>query len=665
MGRTLLLVAALLAIPVAVARADPIPEGSVWSEHYLESGDGTKLHADVFRPAGDAAAGRRTPVALVVSPYLGLPRTQDSPSGKPRIPPYYRGFYAAAVARGYTVAQVSLRGTGASGGCEDIGGRGDQADALAALRWAKRQPWSAGQVGMFGHSFDGFTALAAAAQAPGDLAAAIVLAPAVDLYRGAYMNGVPYPQGRAVAAYYQLIGLVPPGLPSSPQEVLNYFGGRVVCGPDVVAAQQSTDREVPFWRERDLISRLRGSRVPVLWAHGFLDGRDDFSSTRPDQFLDVWRTLRGPHRAWFGQWPHLIPGEEGEWGPLPLGREGFIAEELRWLDRHVKGLPERLAPVGADPPVAVQDGWGAWRSEAEWPPPDLRAFDFGQLPGSYRDEPGNQAEQGQNEGPGCFALAVRCSPASRTGIGSWTFTQPFPHEARLAGPPVLTARLRTQAPGVTLIAILYDVDAGNRATLLTRGASLVATSGTVRFELYPQDWSIAPGHRLGLLLTGSDDVYFTPQHTSTEARVEEATLRLPVLRYRSGRALPGRPSQAVVDRTTFAVDPQAIAARQRTQALPSPMTARPGVRAARIVLSVHPRRVRAAGRVRVRIRAMTYRFGRRRALSGVTVRFAGRSRRTNRLGRVAFTVGFGRHVLRATKPGLRPGRATVVVLPRR
>src|SRR2546429_4780882 len=94
------------------ALADPPPRDSVWSEAYFNSGDGTRLHADVFRPV----RGGRTPVMLVVSPYLGLPYGRE-PSGPPHVPTWYPHLYDAPIPRRYTAVQASLPGPRPRSGC--------------------------------------------------------------------------------------------------------------------------------------------------------------------------------------------------------------------------------------------------------------------------------------------------------------------------------------------------------------------------------------------------------------------------------------------------------------------------------------------------------------------------------------------------------------------
>jgi putative CocE/NonD family hydrolase len=222
---------------------------------------------------------------LVISPYLGLPTPEDpANAGPPKVPGWFRAIYETAIERGYTIVQVSFRGTGASGGCEDFGGPGEQGDVRAAVDWASHQPWSDGRVGMIGHSYEGFAGIMAMGQRL-PVAAAVLLSPVADPYRGAYMNGVPYAAGRVIGWYYQSFALIPPLNGGAAATALPTRDPR--CSAGIIAQSQSNDPGSPFWRERNFIARASGSDVPVLWVHGFLDGHDDYSSVRPSQFVDA------------------------------------------------------------------------------------------------------------------------------------------------------------------------------------------------------------------------------------------------------------------------------------------------------------------------------------------------------------------------------------------
>ena len=117
----LLAVAALL-FP-AVAHADAPPPGSKWTQASITEADGTKLHADVLRPA-NLPANARTPVILSIGPYFNH-TGQTGPTGPVENTPYdpvtangpSSRFYdfvngAHLMQRGYTYVMVDLRDFG-------------------------------------------------------------------------------------------------------------------------------------------------------------------------------------------------------------------------------------------------------------------------------------------------------------------------------------------------------------------------------------------------------------------------------------------------------------------------------------------------------------------------------------------------------------------------
>jgi putative CocE/NonD family hydrolase len=126
--------------------------------------DGVDLATDVFRPDDD----RRHPVLLQRTPYD-------------------KGFHpftwAAAdplrmAEAGYAVAIQDVRGRFASGGTYDDLYLHEAADGADAVGWAATQPWSDGNVGMYGISYMGACQwLAAVSGHPGLRALAPVTSP--------------------------------------------------------------------------------------------------------------------------------------------------------------------------------------------------------------------------------------------------------------------------------------------------------------------------------------------------------------------------------------------------------------------------------------------------------------------------------------------------------
>ena len=536
-------VALFLAAAVAPANASEVPADATWEPAWVLSADGTRLQADVFRPR-DLPPGGRTPVIVITGPYFGI-GTDETDVERPKILSYYRDLFDVAFDRGYSIVQVSLRGFGASEGCPDFAGFGEQADARAAVEWAATRPWSTGRVGTFGLSYDALTQVMNLGDPPRGLNAAVIIEPAIEQYRAIYMDGVRYARGALIAPYYATLGLIGP-IFAQPTPLETVVPGLAAGNPLCLAGAQATttgvsdrDENTPFWRERSFIDSARGSQVPVLWAHGFAD-----EQVRPDQFLPVWRRLEGPRRAWFAQIPHLNPGESESRNPGSVGRPGFTEEAMGWYDRF---LLDRDSATRGAPRVVVQEGGrGRWRSERRWPPPAIRKRTMPVLGGSYLDAAGNKGE------PGCFRIELNCPPGP-SGVGSWTFSKPLKHRAHLAGVPRLRVSIETNAPAVNLIALLYDIDASNQASLISRGANRVTSPGTRSVELYPQDWRFRRGHRLGLLLTGADDGWFEPGPSGTGVTVSAGRLRVPYMRCVSGRPLDGGPSQVISERITFPV----------------------------------------------------------------------------------------------------------------
>jgi len=96
--------------------------------------DGTSLRANVFRPAGDG----RHPVLLTRLPY-----GKDLPLGSAVLDP------VQATRRGYAIVVQDTRGRFMSDG-EFEPFRGEDVDGYDTVEWAAAQPWSDGQVGMYG-----------------------------------------------------------------------------------------------------------------------------------------------------------------------------------------------------------------------------------------------------------------------------------------------------------------------------------------------------------------------------------------------------------------------------------------------------------------------------------------------------------------------------------
>ena len=226
---------------------------------------------------------------------------------------------------------------------------------------------------------------------------------------------------------------------------------------------------------------------------------------------------------------------------------------MRFFDRYLKG-----DAVPDDPAFRVQDNLGRWRTEPAWPPADAERFTMSLRPGEYTDRPDNVAENGGGL-------------SGTPGNGTWTVSQPLPYQVHLSGVAKVTLDVAVTGPRTTTVALLYDIGPDGRATLITRGAYAVKASGPVSFELYPQDWRLLAGHRIGLLVSGSDLSLYYPPHSGLPAQLRGGSVSMPALRgLRTFESTAvGRPSTAMKARPApFAVPAATIAAAEQQVALP-------------------------------------------------------------------------------------------------
>lgn len=510
---TTIVVGLLVATTVAPApRAEAAPrDDATYFEAHFSAGDGVNtLHADVLRPAG-IGEDTRTPVILTVSPYLNHSGstieagvTEEGPNER-----FYDFLDLTNILdRGYTYVMVDLPGFGGSSGCNDWGGNREQGAVEAAVEWAASQPWSTGKVGMLGKSYDAWTGLMGMAKDPDGLAAVVSMEPVFSGYNYLYNNGVRFLNSVATPALFQAIDAKPGSLTDSPQYHAN-GAPQAWCYGVNIAMQQQDQPETPFWLERDLLRATRGSDTPLFLTQGFLE-----TNTKPDAAFDYFNGLAGEeNRSWFGQFDHVRGWETTEDGSrTQTGRsvDAFIDQVMRFFDEHVKGEPRR-----AEPAVEVQDNLGRYRAETSWPPADATMLWNDLNAGSYADDNGNRAT----------------GSADETGNGVWSVSQPMPHRTWLAGEPVLTARVNAPAPRSNLVGLVYDIAPDGTARLINRGTTLLRGNGeqVATFELYGQDWVLAEGHRIGVLVAGSDASWWTHVPTGTTVSVESARIGLPFL----------------------------------------------------------------------------------------------------------------------------------------
>lgn len=180
------LAAGVLVATTSVAQAAaPGPGYDIEMSRMIPMRDGIELETWITRPS---RLGEKAPTILELTQY----DIDGSRRGEP-------AFFAL---HGYAFVQAYVRGRGRSGSVksDNLGAQVGR-DGYDLVEWIARQPWSNGQVVMYGGSYVGMTQWRTATQHPPHLAA---IAPYVSIYPGwdvPNTNGIPQSWTAVILAY--------------------------------------------------------------------------------------------------------------------------------------------------------------------------------------------------------------------------------------------------------------------------------------------------------------------------------------------------------------------------------------------------------------------------------------------------------------------------------
>ncbi|GAB4509122.1 MAG: CocE/NonD family hydrolase [Anaerolineae bacterium] len=139
----------------------PRYKGVQVTSRYLTMRDDIRIAIDLMLPAG---AEEPLPVLMLMARYwrsMAL-RVPDQPNKAPIGP--REAINNDLIQRGFAVVAIDARGTGASfGTCPYPWSPDELADYAEVAAWTREQPWSNGNIGAFGISYEGATALRLAA----------------------------------------------------------------------------------------------------------------------------------------------------------------------------------------------------------------------------------------------------------------------------------------------------------------------------------------------------------------------------------------------------------------------------------------------------------------------------------------------------------------------
>ena len=346
--------------------------------------DGVELASDVYR----LDDGSRHPVLINGHPYdndhfLAMHELLFSP--------------LVAAQRGYAVVVQEARGRAGSGGTwQPYGDEGR--DAYDTVEWAAAQPWSDGNVGLYGACALGWAAIQGAVEAPPHLKAVFAYMTATNYHEGwTYSNGA-FELGFQLSWIWTILAhdtVSRLGLdPEATQEALTRLqqaagdlqgSARHLPLIDLPAYQNGAApywREWlshpgydDFWRRSDAVARADRIQVPVLhmsaWYDTCLKGHVDLDSAlrlgSDERVRDQHRLVLGPwdHSAYYNKRP-TCAGER-DFGPEVMTGPDTLADvAFQWFDQWLRCKPAESLPEKRI--RYFQMGENVWRDSDVWPP---------------------------------------------------------------------------------------------------------------------------------------------------------------------------------------------------------------------------------------------------------------------------------------------------------
>ena len=473
--------------------------------------DGVKLGANLVRPdRPDPHA--KYPALLTYDPY----RATEGDS-LPRL-----GYFAE---HGYYGVHVDLRGTGMSHGQEvpNQYSEIERRDAEDTIAWLAAQPWSNGNVGMFGTSYSGYNSIQLAMREPPALKAIIPTFSTDDVYTDCIVFYDGALQCEALARWpFFMIALS--GLPGPPD--YNY---------DTPEAQYRIEQEPwifdmlrhqtndAFWQRLSLRPHYEAIKIPVMMVAGWLD-------QCPDSFSRMMEHLEVPTKAIVGPWTHGIG--------LPGPAINIQHESLRWWDRWLKGTD---TGVTDEPPVAlfvnqsyepglnIKEIPGEWRYEDAWPVRRVRDMGFTPQPNGVlaktrqtdmkRDLP-YKPSVGMTNRYRCPHNAAEL-PIDQRADDDYSMcfdTEPLSEDVEILGHPRAEIHVSCTAPVANWIVRLCNVAPDGTSTLVTKGilngthrVSHINPTALKPGEIYKLtinlkviSWVFPQGHRIRFAVSNAD-----------------------------------------------------------------------------------------------------------------------------------------------------------------
>ncbi|MBN2318752.1 MAG: CocE/NonD family hydrolase [Acidobacteria bacterium] len=430
------------------------------TSQYVPVSDGTQLAMDLYRPK-DKTTGKVVDAPLPVL-FMHTPYNRRYSMNETLTVESYPGTAGRLVKYGYVVATVDFRGLYASYGHNEAYNRGEwitaaSRDAYDITEWLAQQPWSNGNIGMWGCSATGGSQLQAATTAPPHLKAIFPMSCEFDVYPFRVPGGMaPDQRTRTQAKSSQeardavAVPVDADGDRSQLNEAIAEHAGTVEnpgYAPyrDSVADAITDPTSQPWWIKSSphtYLEEINSSGIAMYLAANWDEG-----TTKHGAFF-TFNNVTNPAK--------LIIGPEGHCGWMNVeSRTGFdiTVEERRFFDYWLKGIDNGVmdedpvyyytynAPAGSE-----------WRSAEQWPLPDETRMRYYLGEGSLNTtEPAGMDQKDE------ITVAYDITPDTMTAKGLVYETDPLGEDVQVTGHPAINLWVSSTATDGDFIATIQDV----------------------------------------------------------------------------------------------------------------------------------------------------------------------------------------------------------------
>jgi hypothetical protein len=464
-----------MTFPSETSLRPPSYKGSTEQTLYIPMRDGTRLAVDLYLPRG-LAPETKIPAIFAATRYWRNQQLKAPFAWFLSLPDSARNFFTAF---GYAILRIDMRGTGASeGNHPHPWSAADLTDLYDLTEWVTQQPWSNGQVGGFGNSYQATTAEMLGACGHPAVTTALVRFNEFDVYTDiAFPGGVPNEFMLTQWADYNR-SLDANQLPKSmgALEKIIVKGVKPVGNhPIPKHTNQQVDsalRHITFRDDLDPELNIRMDDISMFNRpinHALDHWGSWFDAATANAVIHRFANNPRPQRAVIGAWNHGATQHVGaKENPFPLLAQ--MKESLRFFDNPPATRELHYFTIFQD----------EWKTATEFPPQDFSYARFFFCPQSglspLRSTPqaGDTFQTDFNASTGLnnrWQTELDQRPVKYAPIkGQLAYTTtPLEQDTEITGYPVVTLFIKSTHDDGNFFVYLEAIDEQGNAHYLTEG----------------------------------------------------------------------------------------------------------------------------------------------------------------------------------------------------